>query len=210
MKSYGSLNLTATSPVQTFSEPLTLAIVKEYLNLPLRSPTDADEDSMLEDMIKESREVAEILQGRDLVRKQWDLSLDYFPYEIELRAPLVTVDLVRYRDSSGGYTTLTENTDYIVDTAKHPGIIMPAYGESWPSFTHWPTSAVLVRHTSGYSATDAFWDDAGARIKRGMLLLINHWFVGRLPFEMGNKEGVNEYPYTVTRLLSYGALERVR
>lgn len=210
MKSYGSLNLTVTSPVQTFSEPLTLAEVKEYLNLPLRSPTDADEDAMLESMITEAREVAEILQGRDLVRKQYDLSLDYFPYEIALRAPLVSVDLVRYRDSSGAYTTLAEGTNYIVDTAKQPGVMMPAYGVPWPSFTHWPSSAVLVRYTSGYSANDAFWNDAGARIKRGMLLLINHWFVGRLPFELGNKEGVNEYPFTVTSLLRYGSLVTVR
>lgn len=213
MNTYGSPSLTETSPAQSFTEPLTLAEVKAYLNLPERSPADSAEDADLELMITAARDIAEGLQGRDLVRKQWDLYHDAFwSHKIRLSAPLVSVDLVQYTDSDGLATALVADTDYIVDTKKQPGLVMPAYGESWPSFTAWPSSAVLIRFTSGYESTDVFWSgDAGTRIKRGMLLLINHWFTGRLPFEpnMQSMNGI-EYPFAVTACLSFGALTRVR
>lgn len=207
MTKYGSLELTVSSPVQTFTEPLTLAQVKTFLNLPDRSPTDAAEDALLEAYITAARETAELFQNRDLVRKQWDMRLDAFwTDEIQLRSPLVSVDLVKYKDSDGIETTLTETTDYIYDTGKHPGIVMPPYGDSWPAFTVWPSSAVTIRFTSGYSATDAFWSDAGARLEVGMKLLISQWFNGRIPFEPSMQ--VSEYPFAVTALFSHGALPR--
>ena len=73
------------------------------------------------------------MQGRTLSRKQWDLSLDYWPsYRIELREPLASVDLVRYRDSDGNYSMMTENTDYVVDTARQPGAIRAPSGPDEP------------------------------------------------------------------------------
>ena len=205
---YSSLSLTVTSPAQDFTEPITLAEMKEYLNLPARSPADDAEDDLINAMISGAREVAEILQGIDLLRKQYDLVSDYFwTYRIPLRGPLVSVDLFRYRDSDGAYTTLTENTDYIVDTSKHPGIIAPPYNSTWPTFTPWPSSAVLVRFTSGLSATDAFWNDAGKRIIMGMKLLVSMWYNNRLPYDTGRAA---EYPFAVTSLLSFGARNNVR
>jgi hypothetical protein len=207
MRSYGALSLTASSPVQTFTEVLALPEVIKFLELPVRDPEDAAEQALLEGLIAGAREQAEYFQGRDLVVKSYDLALDQFPCEIELREPLVGVDLVKYRESGGAYTTLVENTGYIVDTAR--GLVMPPYGESWPSFTPWPSSAVLVRFRSGMASTDAFWADAGARVKIGMKHLISAWFNNRLPFELG-ASAVQEYPLTVTALLSAGAKVRVR
>lgn len=207
MQTAGRLTLTATSPVQTFTEVLTETEVRHFLGLPERSTGDASESALLEAFVIGAREVAEILQDCDLVPKQWDLTLDTLPDEIQLRKPLSTVDLFKYRDSGGTWTTMVENTDYIVDTAR--GLVMPPYGESWPSFTAWPSSAVLVRHTSGYSATDAFWSDAGARLKIGMRQLISHWYAGRLPFETGASAAV-ELPFTVSALMGYGHIPGVR
>src|ERR1700686_4119746 len=88
---FGSLSLTETSPPQSFSEILTLAEVKSYLRLPDRSPADQAEDDELTSLIVAAREQAEIMQGRDLIRKQFDLSLDYWNnYRIELRDPLAS------------------------------------------------------------------------------------------------------------------------
>lgn len=202
----GSLNLLGGSPLSTYTEPITLAEAEHWLALASLSPVDAERDATINGLITGARELAENLQGRDLVRKQWELTLPCFPAEIELRDPLVSVDLVRYRDSDGNYTELTEGTDYIVDTAKHPGILEPPYGETWPSFTAWPTSAVLVRFTSGYAADDGFWSDAGARLKIAMKILVAHWFTSRA-FELG-APGALEYPYTLTTLLTSGALTR--
>lgn len=196
-----SLTLTETSPVQTFTELLTQTEVEEHLSLPTLDPVDANRDSLLEDYIMAAREQAEILQNRDLVQKQWDLHLDAFPaHEIPLRPDLDTVDLVRYTDSGGDTTDLVEDTDYIVDTHKQPGLIMPAYGTVWPTFTPWPSSAVLVRFTDGLSSSQV-----PAIVKGGMLRLISAWYYGRLPFEMG-ASAAQEYPYAVTWALRYKAV----
>jgi uncharacterized phiE125 gp8 family phage protein len=207
---YGSLALTASSPAQSFTEVLTLAEVRSYLKLPtMREPSDQAEDDLLSAFIVAAREEAEIHQNRDLVVKQYDLTRDYWPpYHVELRAPLVSVDLVKYRDSDGNYTTMAEGTDYIVDAAKQPGVITPPYGQTWPAYTPWPSGSLLVRFTSGMTATDPFWSDAGARVKVGMKLLISAWFNGRMPFVQGR--GLQELDYAVTHCLSTGAVPRVR
>ena len=198
----GSLNLTATSPVQTFTEPLTLAEVQTWLGVPA---SDTESYDPINALISAAREQAEVFQGRDLVRKQWTLTLEWFPPVIELRSPLASVDSVAYKDSDGTTTTLTANTDYIVDTSKHPGAIMPPYGETWPSFTAWPTSPITIQFTSGYAVTDAYWNEAGARVKTGMKMLISSWFNRRLPFEPSNL-AIQEIPFTVTALLGCGML----
>lgn len=210
---YGSLNLTQQSPVQTFVEPLTNSEMYSYLKIPARSPVDPEEDDFITSMISASREQAEILQGKDLVRKQWDLTYDYWmSYRIQLRSPLVSVDLVQTTDSNGDVAVLQEgpNANYIVDFTKQPGTISPPYNNgTWPTFTPYPSSAVLIRFTSGYSSLDPFWKDSGARIKIGMKLLISAWYNNRMPFEKG-AAATQEYPYAVTSCLSYGALTRAR
>jgi len=204
---YGSLNLTDASPPQSFTEPLTLEEVQSYLKIPTRAVQDDEEKSLLGSMISAARELAEILQNRDLIRKQWDLSLDYWPSTaIKLRAPLVSVDSVQYRTSDGAYVSLAQDTDFVVDSAKVPGVVMPLYNQIWTSFTPWPSSAIVVRFTSGYSPDSIFWQDAGARIRIGMRLLISAWFHTRLPFDVP----LEEIPYAITACLSYGANERAR
>jgi len=209
MVRYGSESLTEASPQQSFTEPLTVDEITSYLKLPVLDPPDEKRDLLVASLIQAAREQAEILQGRDLVPKQFDRVHDYFDiYNITLRAPLISVDLVQYRDSDGVYHTLTEGVDYIVDKSKQPGQIQPVFQKTWPSFTAWPSSAVLIRYTSGYSAGSVFWADSGQRIKNGMRLLISWWYNNRLPFENATK--LSEYPFQVTQCLSYGSLINVR
>lgn len=205
----GSLNLTLTSPVQTFIEPMELAELQAWLGVPVLSPADTDSDALITALISAAREQAEVLQWRDLVTKQWTLTLESFAPEIELRAPLISVETVKYKDSDGVETTLTEGTDYIVDIAKQPGVIMPPYNKDWPSFTAYPTSPITIEFTSGFASTDAFWVESGPRVKLGMKMLISSWFNRRLPFEPSNL-AIQEIPYTVAALLSTGALRMPR
>ncbi len=212
--SYGSISLTATNPVQEFVEPISVGEAIAFLKLPTRDPQDDDENDLLGMFIVAAREQAEILQNRDLVHKQLDLSFDYWPYywpslQIPLRTPLVSVDLVQRKDADGVVTPLVLNTDYVVDTAKQPGVIVPpsSVGD-WPCFDPWPSSAILIRITSGYASDDAFWGGPGARIKVGMKMLIASWYSNRLPFERG-LDAASEYPFAVTSCLTYGAHQRV-
>lgn len=198
-----TLTLLSASPSAAFAEPLTAAEVEHFLGLTSLSPADSERDALIDGLIAGAREMAEVFQGRDLAQKQWELRLDSFEVtEIELRQPLINVELVQYTDSDGAATDLTESTDYIVDLYK--ATIRPPYGETWPSFTEWPTSAVLARFTSGYDPADAFWSDAGRRIKIGMKLLIADWYHNRLPRSLSEEE----VPAAIRALLSAGALPR--
>jgi len=169
---------------------------KEFCEIPA---ADTTRDTLIGALITAAREVAELRQGRDLVGKQWDLTADCFPCgAFQLRENLSSVDLLRYRDSSGSYTTLTENTDYIVDTSDF--LVTPPYGESWPTFTAWPTSAVLLRYTVAPPAVDT-------QVLLGMRFLISQWYVNRVPAELG-ASNVQQYPFALG-LLDHGRVERV-
>ena len=228
MKAYGSLELTVSSPPQVFTEPLTLAQARTYLRIEESSPADPAQDELLSDYIAAAREVAEILQGRDLIPKQYDLALDLllghdaiagaaYPlrwnsiynfgvgYEIDLRAPLQSVDLFQHTDNTGAMVTLTEATDYVVDLKR--SLVTPPWGQVWPFFTPAVTSSVLIRFTSGYPATHPFWGNAGKRVIQGIRYLVAQWWENRIPFEPGRVSA--EFPNTVTDLLTYGARPRV-
>jgi uncharacterized phiE125 gp8 family phage protein len=200
-----NLRDTVTSPLQTITEPFTVAEVQDWLRLPTLSPADTALDYQLEWLIAAAREYAEGQYGRDLCERQQDLTLDCFPGaygRIELRDPLISVELVQYTDHDGDDTTLTENTDYVVDTSKQPGCIVPAYGTSWPSETLWPSSAVLVRFTSGIADEDLI----PRSIRIGMLMLIQHWY--STPGIVVGGGIPKEVPYGIDALLSFGRLER--
>jgi uncharacterized phiE125 gp8 family phage protein len=201
MKPYGVLELTAASPAQSFIEPLTLTQVKTFLRITEASPADEDENAMLNAFITAARETAEIHQGRDLIEKQYDLVLDYWPEEeISLRDPLQSVERIQYIDSNGNITVLTEGVDYDIDTKR--GIVRPVYGITWPSFSPLPSSAVLIRFTSGFSPSSMFWSDAGARVLVGMRMLIEQWYDERLPIVTGSQP--YELPFAVRALFDYG------
>ena len=197
---YGTERLTDTSPPQSFAEPLTVAEVVSYLRLPSAMAADAAMESELGAMIASARGRAEIAQGRDLVLKQWDRWHDYWPsYRIELRSPVNSVDLIQYRNSDGVYARLTENTDFIVDKSKQPAVVAPPYNLSWPTFNPWPSSALLIRYTSGVASTDSWWAECGPMVKSGMRLLIKSWF---------NREPADEGK--IQSLLSSGYVPRAK
>jgi len=212
MSTYGSLTLTEASPVQVFAEPLTIEEVGSFLKL------SEDEWTLEQDtinaLISGARAEAEKLQGRDLIRKQWDLVMDYWPYRpsmrsavIELRDPLVSVDLLKYRDSTGSWTTLTENVDYVVDPSKHPGIVTTPTNNWWPSFTPWPSSSILLRFTSGMDASSQFWTEGNAQVKNGMKFWIADRFYNRTPRVLGRGES-EATSDPIGDMMSHGSLLR--
>lgn len=184
---------------------MSIAQAENYLRVENGLSPDTDQQDDIALMISSARAAAETLQGRDLVRKQWDVVMDYWPgWQIELRDPLVSVDSFSYTDSAGVETTMVEGTDFIVDAAKSTPILMPAENKFWPSFRPRRSSAILIRFTAGYLPTDQWWKgNPGAQVHRGMLLLVSNWFDNRLPFTRGIGN-IEEFPFAVTRLLSAG------
>lgn len=205
---FGTLRLTEGEEQQVLTEPLDIDLVKTHLRLSLEDDSD---DVLLNTYIIAARYQAEIFQGRDLIRKQYDLSYDYWPaYRMRLKSPTRSVDLVQYKDLSGAVTPMVEGADYVTDLQKEPGLITPPWNRSWPAFTPYASSAILIRFTSGYDADSQWWSGGpGSLVKAGMLLLISAWYEQRLPFATG-LASVNEYPFAITNCLSNGQLKRAR
>lgn len=210
MQTIGTLTLIGSSPATAYDEPISVSEMAHYLSLP--ETLNYAEESQLAVMIAAARDQAEQCQNRDLVLKQWEMNHDYFwTEEIELRSGLVSVELVKYKDSDGNETTLVENTDYLVDTKKEPGLIMPTYGNTWPSFTPWPSSAVTIQFTSGKTSTSVFWTGGhGQKIKIGMMMLVSEWYNNRLPQSYSAAAGGTGEFDPIVRLLSSGARLRAR
>jgi uncharacterized phiE125 gp8 family phage protein len=204
---YGTLRLTESETPQNFVEPFTVDEAKAWLRL---DAGFVDDDDQIGVLISAARDQAEILQNRDLVKKQWDLFYDYWPeYRLRLRAPCVSVDLVQYTDLTGAVTPMAVGSDYFVDLNKEPAVVTPPWNRSWPAFTPAPSSAILVRFTSGYMNDSPFWKGPGARVRMGMQMLISSWYEERLPFTP-NARADAELPFAVTSCLNFGALERAK
>ena len=194
MNLYGTLTTVEYSPELTIAEPITLEQARVFLGLPLIPLMSAGREAEIGVMITAARELAEEEWGGDIALKQYRLTLDCWPEcEIPLRFPLASVDLVRYRDSAGAWTTLAA---YITDTAKAPGVIMPLYGETWPTATLWPSSAIEIYFSSGFVDQSKI----PQKLLQGMQVLVSHWFTVKLPVETLAAEAV-EIPWTVSRLL---------
>lgn len=156
------------------TEPISL---EEMMNFS-RIATDADVITM-EAMITTARQEAEKITRRQLITATWELRLDRFPGGSQFgpryiqagppnelipgrgeadtiylpMPPLQSVTTLKYLDSANVEQTLTENTDYLVDTYSEPARITPAYGEVWP--TIYPViHAVRIRFVAGYGAND--------------------------------------------------------
>ena len=113
------------------------------------------EDDLLTDIIYTAREHIEDITRRALLTQTWDYYLDEFPSGDSFKLPfgnLQSVTHIKYTDSDGDQTTMTENTDYIVETnGDQCGRIVLAYGESWPSFTAYPSNPIVVRFVCGWT-----------------------------------------------------------
>lgn len=217
------MNLTLITDAGAADEPLLVEDAADYLrDLPV------EDFATVQSLITAARLEAENENGRELARKTWELSLDRFPigrwlttchfdgygqegtrnfalsagaHFIELLDPLVAVTAFTYKKSDGTVVSLVANTDYIVDTKKHPGIVCPAYGTTWPGDPLWPSSAVQITFTAGFTP-----DLCPENIRQGMRLLVTEWYEQRVPFAA--VRFIAEMPFSVTSLFRNKKLYR--
>lgn len=140
--------------VRPILEPVSLAELKLHLRI-----DHSDEDELLKLILLTARESVENFTARALLTQTWDICLDSFPNGDFIELPygnLQSVTSVKYKDSDGTETTLTETTDYLVETNKEQkGRIVLPYGESWPSDTLYPSNPITIRFVCGWTkATD--------------------------------------------------------
>lgn len=134
--------------------------------------------------------------GRAVISQTWTGTLDYaFPDQIEVPLPpLQSVSSITYIDGDGAEQTLAD-TEYQVIKNKEPGLIVPAFGKSWPTVRS-QRQAITVEFVAGYGAASAMPE----KIKQMVLFLVSHWYIQRVPVNVGNI--VNDIPDTFTALFN--------
>jgi uncharacterized phiE125 gp8 family phage protein len=114
------------------------------------------EDDDLNDLIKDATAVVENITRRALLTQTWDYYLNDWPEDDFIKLPfgnLASVTSVSWKDTDGTETTLTENTDYLVETNSDGiGRIVLPYSESWPSGTLYPSNPIKIRFVCGWTA----------------------------------------------------------
>lgn len=156
----GSLVL-QTAPAE---EPLKINEVKQFLRIDID-----DDDSLLDALIKASREYAETITRRRLITQTWKYYIDEWPEKdyIELPyPPLQSVSSVKYTDYALTETPLTLATDYVVETNTEPGRVVLAYGESWPTATLDVMTPIEIIYICGYGTPE----DIPQSLKHAMLI----------------------------------------
>lgn len=130
------------------SEPLSPADVKQHLRI-----TASNEDTLIAAQLTAARLWAEMFTRRQFVRAEWKLYLDQFPCgPIRVpRPPLISVSSIQYVDTAGAAQTLATSL-YQVDPYHQPGLIVPAYGQTWPTTRDGTPNAVTVTYLAGYGA----------------------------------------------------------
>lgn len=165
--------------VPPVAEPVSLGEAQSWLRA-----TNSDDDADILGLIVAARIYCEKHLSKALLEQTLEITLDYWPgpdgrIELPRARPVRSVAFVKYKDSGGVETTLTENTDFAVDYDELPGCIapLPTFGV-WPVFVPWPLSAIRIRYVAGdpiESPPVPFPEN----YKLAMRMLICHWYDNR-------------------------------
>jgi len=145
----GSSSTLITPPV---IEPVSLPELKMHLRC---DDEDFVEDSLLGSITISGREHVEDITRRHLLSQTWDFNLQGWPGGKSIKLPggnLQSVTSVKWKDTDGAETTLTETTDYLVEiNGDQCGKIVLPYGGTWPSGSLYPSNPIAIRFVSGWT-----------------------------------------------------------
>lgn len=188
-------------------EPITVSQANSYMRL---GTLDATETAYLTGLISTAREYCEGFQNRAYITQTWEMSLNRFPPEhtdnlteyyrsnvIEIpKGNLQAINSVKYTNSAGIVTTLTENTDYIISKRGILGRISPPYGCSWPTAVLYPLDPIVIEFTCGYGSNG---ESVPQKAIQAMYMLMAYWWDNR---EAADTSIPHEIDFAVRALLS--------
>lgn len=151
--------------------PVTLAEAKAHCRV-----EGGEDNDLIAGLIGAATKYAQDYQWSQLISATWKQRIYQFPDgEIELHPnPVTAVASVTYVDINGDTQTLTENTDYVVDTRRKPAIIRAAYNTWWPAARGYADD-VTIQFTAGYGTRSA----VPQHTKQAILMLVAHWYDNR-------------------------------
>ena len=136
--------------------PVTVAECKRYSNV-----TIDDDDTLIEDLVRESVAVIENRYGLACMEQTWTLTMNGWNDSLYwrdsaihiTRPPFGTVTAITYLDSAGDSQTLAA-AKYRVDAAPLAATVSVAKGQTWPT-TYGVTADVTIVHTCGNATAAA-------------------------------------------------------
>jgi len=161
-------------------EPITLAQAKAHLRV-----DHTDDDLWITAAIIGCRVYAENFMGRALVSQTWELVIDEFPDDGDIKlpkSPLRSVVSIKYDDAAGVETTMS-TLDYYVDTASEPGWVVVA--NDWPT-TLDSINTVRIQFVAGYAPSADSPDNLVANIPQSII----NGILLHLGFMYANRESV--------------------
>ncbi|MGE6740250.1 head-tail connector protein [Allorhizobium pseudoryzae] len=132
--------------------------------------------------------------GRCLLEQSWTLTLDGFRPDICLLGPAISVDAVRYKDTSGAWQTLASSAYRLLGKSSWKPELCAAYGTEWPAALS-DRETVEIDFTAGYGEVS----DVPAPILQAIRLWVAHMYVERQLVTFSNP---SEIPFGAAALLS--------
>jgi uncharacterized phiE125 gp8 family phage protein len=132
--------------------------------------------------------------GRCLGEQSWKLALDGFRSDICLIGPAISVDQIRYKDTSGAWQTLASSAYRLVGKSSWKPEVCPAYGTEWPSALN-DRESVEIHFTAGYGQIA----DIPPPILQAVRYTVAHWYAERQIFSFATP---TEVPITAAALLA--------
>lgn len=168
-------------------EPLSTSETKTFLKV-----DSSDEDTLIDTLIKASRQLIEREYDVALITQTLDFKFDDFPVIehcnpdgaiIPLIRPIQSVTYIKYNDTDGNEQTWSSSLYTIdADDQREQARIVPAYDEEYPE-TRSEKNAVTVRAVCGYGDAAT---DIPENIRLAMLMQIAFWYENRedMPLKM--------------------------
>ena len=167
------------------SEPVTLAEAKLHLRVDL-----SDDDALITAMISAARDMVERYTSRTLIYTAYRLTMDNWPYDIELpRSPaieaaanLVTgiayiTPRIRYYDDDGNQQTMTyAANDFEVLLDNNPPLLVLPPSGMWPITYPLQRGAIEIDWIAGYGSAST---GIPQLLRLAIMMLVAHWYEHR-------------------------------
>jgi uncharacterized phiE125 gp8 family phage protein len=167
------------------AEPVTLVEAKLHLRVDL-----SDDDALITAMISAAREMVERYTSRTLIYTAYRLTMDNWPYDIELpRSPaieaaanLVTgiayiTPRIRYYDGDGNQQTMTYAAgDFEVLLDNNPPLLVLPPSGIWPVTYPLQRGAIEIDWIAGYGSASTGIPEL---LRLAIMMLVAHWYEHR-------------------------------
>lgn len=136
----------------------------------------AEENTLVNNLIKLVREHAERETGYQLMPATWRMYLEAFKNEIILpRPPLSSVSSITYVDTAGATQTVAASV-YAVSTGREPGRIWLGYNQTWPTVRGFKED-IVVEYVAGYGVGQAVPQTFVPQMfKQAMLMVLDQMY----------------------------------